>query len=443
MMKRGISYRRVSTLEQAKRGFSLPTQAELNQAYADQNGITLVNDFWDDETGATSARDGWQQALEWLRSRRAEALVVIDNDRVFRNEVEYMLLRHELQERGIELHYSLRGGLVKLNDVGSQIVEDIHGRLAAEERRVTRERTMRGRIGKAKRGFVVSHGRHPYGYRLTTDKQQLEIFELEAETVRRIFRLYVVNGYSLSGIAELLTAEHVPTRSDSSPEMFPNKKVGPGVWGRSAVSHILHNTAYRGVWYYGKERVPVQVPVIVEDWIWLTAQARLEHNKETRRAQSENKYLLSGRIKCQCGGTILGHKTTYIRKDKTKGNLFYYRCANSTSQAKREAANCTAPQYRLDQVDTQVWEYLEDQVSNMGKLEEELKAVQAEQATQAGPLANEIEVIDGRLAKEYRKRDRLLDLFLTSDELDKAFYEANNQEINRNINNLELHKADV
>jgi site-specific DNA recombinase len=109
VIKRGISLRRVSTDEQAEKGFSLPTQLKEIQAYAAKNSIELVADFYDDFTGSSLDRPGLTGARQWLRTGRADCIICLDSDRLTREPAHYMLLRDEFNSLGVELHYAKRG----------------------------------------------------------------------------------------------------------------------------------------------------------------------------------------------------------------------------------------------------------------------------------------------------------------------------------------------
>lgn len=88
VVKRGVSYRRVSTDEQADKGHSLPAQLAEIQTYAARNGIEFVGEpFYDDYTGSSLNRPGLQQALKWLREGRADCIVIFDSDRLTRQSV--------------------------------------------------------------------------------------------------------------------------------------------------------------------------------------------------------------------------------------------------------------------------------------------------------------------------------------------------------------------
>ena len=55
--KRAVLYARVSTDEQAEHGYSLQTQIEACQRYAESHGLSVVAMFKDDYTGTKLARE--------------------------------------------------------------------------------------------------------------------------------------------------------------------------------------------------------------------------------------------------------------------------------------------------------------------------------------------------------------------------------------------------
>src|SRR4051794_13802336 len=81
----GISYRRVSTEEQAIEGVSLEAQEVRIAGVGAARGITYVEHFVDaGHTGSTMKRPGLQAALAALRGGRAVVLVVAKVDRLTR-----------------------------------------------------------------------------------------------------------------------------------------------------------------------------------------------------------------------------------------------------------------------------------------------------------------------------------------------------------------------
>src|SRR2546427_12711814 len=79
-------YARVSTAEQADKGYSLPTQLAACQAMAQQEGYTVIDThvFIDDYTGMSLNRPQFTPLLALVRQRLVQAVFVHDPDRLSR-----------------------------------------------------------------------------------------------------------------------------------------------------------------------------------------------------------------------------------------------------------------------------------------------------------------------------------------------------------------------
>src|SRR5262245_9941482 len=85
---RAVAYLRVSTEKQADNGVSLEAQRARVEAYAQRYDLELVDVIVDAGVSAkTLDRTGLQRALETLKMRRAEALLVVKLDRLTRSVV--------------------------------------------------------------------------------------------------------------------------------------------------------------------------------------------------------------------------------------------------------------------------------------------------------------------------------------------------------------------
>ena len=96
----------------------------------------------------------------------------------------------------------------------------------------------------------------------------------------------------------------------------------------NSLRNILMNRAYIGEYRYGTVVIPGGMPRLVDDEVFLTAQAKLEANKYGGRGAVKKihpevpieDYWLTGKILCGlCGGTLHG-----ISGTNKKGKLYYY-----------------------------------------------------------------------------------------------------------------------
>src|SRR2546423_1221823 len=79
-------YARVSTTDQADRGYSLPTQIEACQTLAHQEGYTAPEShvFVDDYTGTSLNRPQFTKLRDMVRNGLVQAVIVYDLDRLSR-----------------------------------------------------------------------------------------------------------------------------------------------------------------------------------------------------------------------------------------------------------------------------------------------------------------------------------------------------------------------
>src|SRR2546427_12800074 len=98
-------YARVSTTDQADKGYSLPTQIEACQAMAQQEGYTVpeTHIFIDDYTGTSLNRPQFKQLRDLVRQRLVQAVIVYDLDRLSRKLAHQFLLSEEFEQANVTL----------------------------------------------------------------------------------------------------------------------------------------------------------------------------------------------------------------------------------------------------------------------------------------------------------------------------------------------------
>src|SRR5438132_5670335 len=122
-------YARVSTTDQADKGYSLPTQLAACQALARQEGYVVPDThvFVDDYTATSLNRPQFTPLRDLVRQRLVQAVFVHDLDRLSRKLAHQLLLSEEFEQAEVAL------------------------------------RTARGRRGRAQAGHVPQ-GRRTLGY---------------------------------------------------------------------------------------------------------------------------------------------------------------------------------------------------------------------------------------------------------------------------------------
>jgi site-specific DNA recombinase len=402
-MKRAVLYARVSTDDQAERGYSLPSQLEACRKYANVHGFTVVGEYQDDISGVTpiAERPGGRQVQAMVDSKAADAVIVYQVDRLSRDTIELLITARAWLRAGVELHFCDIGKVKSEND----ILLVIKGWVGGEEREKIRERTKRGKDEKARNGLVVSPSVTPFGYdysegRITPNKQQADI-------VRMIYTWYVHGDddgdkLSVNGIAGRLTRMRVTTPGEIKRQTW-NRKRGAGVWNTGTIYDILSNPTYCGQWQWGITRshngivntspiqavVTVEVPPIISPSLWQAAQEQREYNKQMSKRNTKRNYLLRGRVRC-CGFSMVG---TCNRGTNT------YRCnGRKAKRFERDKDGC-GRYIRCAVLDPIVWGHVLDVATDPKRFRELLLQAQRQELDALRPKRERLAAAQGLIAQ--------------------------------------------
>ncbi len=293
--KRAVLYARVSTDDQADKGYSLPSQLDLCRKYGERLGHTVVAELFEDCSGAIpiAERPEGKKLAELIKRREVDAVIVYQVDRLSRDIVDLLATVRQWLRAGAEVHTCDVGKVESELD----IVLVIKGWQGSDERKKIRERSMRGKRAKAQSGKVIG-SRPPYGYRHIRDANgrivNFEIDENTGRVVRLIYHWYVYgdeNGKRLSAMAIARRLSEMQTPTPGELNRGYHRKRGAGMWQTDKVLKILTHEVYVGVWRFGgrigstrnirplDEQIPVSVPAMIDRETWERAQAQRKHNK--------------------------------------------------------------------------------------------------------------------------------------------------------------------
>ena len=183
MMKRTAIYARFSTELQHER--SIEDQVVVCRNYAERNDLEIVGVYDDRARSGASmyGRDGLLRLLDAARDGGFEVILIEALDRLSRDQEDLAGIWKRLNFMGVELRAVHEG-------TADQIQIGVRGLLGSLFLTDLAHKVRRGMQG------VVRDGRHAggraFGYRPVAGKPgELEIVEIEASVVRRIFRDYV------------------------------------------------------------------------------------------------------------------------------------------------------------------------------------------------------------------------------------------------------------
>jgi len=376
-MKTAAVYSRVSTEDQEREGSSLDSQQEACLKFAEGQGYEvsdnhIIREVW---SGLTLDRPDLTEMRNWVRDNEVEAVVVYSTDRLSRDPLHLLLMADEFDKKGVKLHFVTEP---MVNSMEGQLLGFVRGWASKLEALKISERTMRGKVERAKNGKLpgASHSRL-YGYDYVAGKNRelgiRIINEEQARWVKEMFRWLVEEGLSVRGIALRLTALGVPNWS------------GKTFWHRSTVYDMFGREAYCGRTYaftctqlqpdnpegYRRKKgraalrpreqwieIPGVTPPIISEERFEAAQAKLKRNREMSPRHSKRQYLLRGHIRCRhCGRSYYGDTK---QSGHGVGRHVYrvYRCSGKMKTV--TPVRCTNRLHRAEKLETAVWEQVEE-----------------------------------------------------------------------------------
>jgi site-specific DNA recombinase len=358
-------YGRISDKGRQGDNFSIPTQLQMMREQAGNQGWTVYAELTEKDSAFINGleRSELNKVLDMARQGKINALMFFSPDRFTRDMADGVILRRELKRYGVRLfcYYPTFHEILSDMEV-LHILTDWQSQKESERRR---DNSMRGLEEKIRLG-LYPQGKAPYGYRVVGRKHntRLEIVEAEVKVVRDIFTWYYYHNIGCSDIARRLNALKIPSNGDGK----------GGGWTMRRVQKILATEAYAGTWYAHTwyratktnmkkrpeaGRRPITVPAII-------SRSLFESVKEKRRTRQHGKlgnpYLMSCRIRCNCGKAMGGVPVM----NNIRIPYFYYRCVSN--RLPMGQGNCGTKQWRVDAVDETVWQFAYELLHNPEKL---------------------------------------------------------------------------
>ena len=320
--RRAVSYLRVSTREQARRGgreegFSIPAQRAANKRKAMSIGAIIGKEFTEGGVSATTTRRPALQAMlryleeEARAGRPVDYVIVHKLDRLVRNRYDDTTLGKRFDELGVRLVSTSEnidqtpGGLL-VHGIMASIAEFYSKNLSNEVKK--------GMAEKVRGGGCI--GRAPLGYRnvITTKNGQeariVVVDEVRGPLVAWAFAAYASGEWTLRRLAEELTLRGLTTVPTAS---LPEKPVTVQL-----LSKVLHNPFYVGeVVYQGVHYAGSHEP-LVDRATYETVQTLLATRVNGERTVKHAHYLKSTIYCGICGSRLI------VTNVKPRGVVYEY-----------------------------------------------------------------------------------------------------------------------
>lgn len=394
-------YIRVSTIEQAMKGYSLPAQEEMLRKYADYKGYEVVGLFCDDGySGKDLNRPEISHLIEKVRLKEVDIVIVYRMDRISRRVKDVIDLVDLFIETGVQL-FSLNDNVDMATPMGRAMLK-VAATFSELERETIIERTTMGKNQRALSGLKMANGKNPFGYAWNREKDRFDIVPEEAEIVKDIFSKYL-DGISIRNL------------NDYCAERYGH----PYFNNAMSCKEILHRMMYAGYYIYSGEIVKgINFDAIIDLETFYKTQEKMRTNVHAR-SNINTPYLLTGLIYCaQCGSRYYGKRRKSTNKNSAK-TYRTYGCGTKLKPERHATITCDNLQYSAD--------WLDDYV---------VKAIKSLNFNQwIAPQSDKYDPIETYVAQNVelkKQKDKLLDLYL-SDVLDKESYTNRINAIDRTI----------
>ena len=184
-MKRCVIYSRVSTDAQEREGSSLDTQEQACREQAAAEGWVVVDALRDTASGFTLERSALTRLRESARAGQVDVVLAHALDRLSRKQTHVAILVEEMEQLGVGLEFVTEE--FEATATG-QLLRSVKAFAAELEREKIAERTMRGKLERARAGKLPQGaGKGLYGYRYNATTGRREVEERQAVVVRRLF----------------------------------------------------------------------------------------------------------------------------------------------------------------------------------------------------------------------------------------------------------------
>src|SRR6266542_4098226 len=415
-------YARVSTEAQQARG-TIGSQLEALRARAAVEGDEVVAEFRDDGySGARLDRPGLDGLRDAAEAGVFEVVWCLSPDRLARAYAWQVVVLDELGRLGVAVRFVDAPALD--DDPQVRLLTQVQGVIAEYERAKIAERYRRGKLWRSRVGEVISW-KAPYGYRRVprgpAGPAHLEIYEPEAQVVRRVFDDYVAAGLSMRQLTRRLNADRI-----ASP-------TGKPVWGVSTVGRLLRNQAYVGRAYYNRtelvpaatagrrptrqrprpptEWIAIAVPRIVADDVFEAVQRVSRDNSQWNPRRAEpGAWLLRGLV--VCGSCAVGTNCHKMRGRNGTWHRYYYCRNHDPLRAGGEHRRCPERNIRADELDTFVFDQVRAALLRPQALLAGQAAVTARQPTPDDELLGaQLARLQRKLDAAHAERRRLVDLY--------------------------------
>ncbi|WP_054565629.1 recombinase family protein [Frankia sp. R43] len=349
-MPKAVTYYRVSTEEQARKGgealgYSIPEQRDDCRAKVARLGATLVKEFVEAGDSARSMnRPQLQELLKYIKRHRIDFLVVHKIDRWARQKEDDVVLGMQLAKAGVKL-ISVKEQID--GTPSGKLLYNVLGSVAQYQSDNLAHEVLKGMSRKAKGGGTPF--RAPLGYlnhQEFLDGADIRTIITDPERgplIRWCFAEFATGQWTLRTMCDALEEKGLRTR--------PVGSAMPAPVSINSLFNILHNPYYMGIVMYQGMYHEGKHEALVDPSTWLRVQDVLSAHHLAGEKDRKHPHYLKGTIWC----SACGRRLVYSRNTGNGGTYEYFICTGRKTRQK----GCERRQVRLTAIEAGVARFYE------------------------------------------------------------------------------------
>lgn len=349
---RVAAYCRVSTDGDEQLGSFESQKLYYEQKIADNPEWVNAGIFADEAiTGTkTDKRNGFQEMIARCQNGEIDMILTKSISRFARNTVDTLNYVRMLKDKNIAIFFEKEN--INTLDMNGELLLTIMSSLAQQEVESLSQNVKIGLQMKMKRGEMVGFN-GCFGYDYNPETKTLSVNEDEAQTVRKIYDMYL-QGYGTTTIAKRLI------------ELGIKNKKGEVSWHTHGVMGIIKNEKYKGDILLGKTFTTDPIskrrlanfgeenqyyirdhhePIVSRE-VWDEAERirkKRAKNKVVETTGNRERYTRQYAFSSMCECAYCGHKLT--RRTRHSSSIYekpVWQCMNATKNGIANCPNCKA-----------------------------------------------------------------------------------------------------
>lgn len=290
---KSVLFARVSSREQEETGYSLPSQEKLLKEYAGRKGFRIAKMFSISESASgKNQREIFNEMMDYVKKNNIKIIICEKVDRLTRNFKDAVMIDEWLEKDEERQVHLVKDSLILHKNSRSQEKLNWGIRILFAKNYIDNlsEEVKKGQKEKIAQGWLPT--KPPLGYKTIGEKGHKNhiIDEEKAPLVKKMFKLYATDNYSLKKLSQVMYEEGLRTRGG-------NKLVKSRLHELLADPFYYGKIRWNGVIYEGK-----QEPLISKE-LFDRVQEILK--RKTTPKYRKHFFLFKGLIRCaECEGKI-------------------------------------------------------------------------------------------------------------------------------------------